>query len=114
MRVHRSASRVVFEISAAHTRNRFGPSHSTSAPMSHRSSIIASTSRMRGTLSSVTGSAVSRQAARIGSAAFLFPAGLTVPLSGTPPSITNDSKIPSRAAIAIRDRASPAVDSRSA
>ena len=48
------------------------------------SSIIASTSRMRGTLSSVTGSAVSTQAARIGSAAFLFPAGRTVPESGTP------------------------------
>ena len=63
---------------------------------------MASTSRMRGTLSSVTGSAVSRHAARIGRAAFLLPAGRTVPRSGTPPSITNDSTIPSRAAIAIR------------
>ena len=39
-----------------------------------RSSSIVSTSRMRGTFASVTGSSVSRHAARIGSAPFLFPA----------------------------------------
>src|SRR5581483_2463374 len=39
---------------------------------------------------SVTGSLVSRQPARIGSAAFLFPAVRTVPEREWPPSITND------------------------
>ena len=37
------------------------------------------------------GSSVSRQAARIGSAAFLFPEGVRVPFNGTPPLITNCS-----------------------
>ena len=46
---------------------------------------------MRGTFESVTGSSVSRHAARIGSAPFLFPAARTRPESGWPPSITNDS-----------------------
>ena len=40
---------------------------------------------------STTGSSVSRHAARIGSAPFLLPAARTRPLSGCPPSITNDS-----------------------
>ena len=109
MRVHSSGSSVVEVMSAAHTRKVLSSSHSTSAPMSTKSSIIASTSRIRGTFSSVTGSAVSRHAARIGSAAFLFPAGRTRPESGTPPSITNVSTVPSRVAIAISGRASNVV-----
>ena len=52
---------------------------------------IASTSLIRGTLRRITSSSVSRQAARIGSAPFLLPAGTIVPDSGTPPSITNFS-----------------------
>ena len=48
---------------------------------------------MRGTFESVTGSSVSRQAARIGSAPFLLPDARTCPESGCPPSITNDSAI---------------------
>src|SRR5881628_2887864 len=40
---------------------------------------------------SVTGSSVSRQAARIGRAPFLFPATRIVPLSGCRPSMTNAS-----------------------
>ena len=40
---------------------------------------------------STTGSLVSTQAASTGSAPFLFPAARTVPFSGRPPSITNDS-----------------------
>ena len=44
-----------------------------------------STSRMRGMLSSSTGPSASNVAARIGSAAFLLPAGRTVPRSGRPP-----------------------------
>src|SRR5919107_4320462 len=52
---------------------------------------MASTSAIRGTLSTTTSSVVSRHAARIGRAAFLLPAGVTVPDSGTPPSMTNFS-----------------------
>ena len=52
---------------------------STFTPRSASSSSSASVSRIRGTLWSTTGSAVSRHAARSGRAAFLFPAGTTVP-----------------------------------
>ncbi len=52
---------------------------------------IASTSRMRGTLRTITSSSVRRDDARIGSAPFLLPAGTIVPESGTPPSMTNFS-----------------------
>jgi putative nucleotidyltransferase with HDIG domain len=52
---------------------------------------MVSTSRIRGTFVNVTGSSVSRQAARIGSAPFLLPAARTRPESGVPPSITNES-----------------------
>ena len=50
-----------------------------------------STSRMRGTFDSVTGSQVRSVAARIGSAPFLLPAVRMRPWSGFPPSITNAS-----------------------
>ena len=70
---------------------RSRPSHSTSAPTSSSSSTIVSTSRMRGTFVSVTGSEASSVAARIGSAPFLFPAARTRPVSGRPPSMTNVS-----------------------
>ena len=73
------------------TRTSFGAVHSASAPRSASSSTIVSTSRIRGTFVSVTGSSVSRHAARIGSAAFLLPAARTRPQSGRPPSMTNDS-----------------------
>src|SRR5581483_6591126 len=46
---------------------------------------------MRGRFASSTGSAVSRHAARMGSAPFLLPAARTRPFKGRPPSITNDS-----------------------
>src|SRR3954452_1604593 len=59
--------------------------------MPSSSSSIASTSRICGTLCSTTSSSVRTQAARIGRAAFLLPAGSIVPDSGTPPSITNFS-----------------------
>ena len=52
------------------------------------SSSIVSTSRMRGTFESVTGSSASRHAARIGSAPFLLPEARMRPLSGFPPSMT--------------------------
>src|SRR3954471_81406 len=65
--------------------------HSTLTPTLSSSSSIVVTSRIRGTLETTTSSSVSRQAARIGSAAFLLPAGVTLPDSGTPPSMTNFS-----------------------
>jgi hypothetical protein len=52
---------------------------------------MASTSRMRGMLRSTTSSRVSSDAASTGSAAFLFPAGTTVPSRGAPPSMMNFS-----------------------
>ena len=63
------------------------------------SATIVSTSRIRGMLCRTTGSLVSRHAARIGSAPFLFPAAVTRPLSGVPPSITNDSASASLTAV---------------
>ncbi len=51
----------------------------------------ASVSRICGTLCSTTSSSVSNAHASSGSAAFLLPAGTTVPVSGTPPSMTNFS-----------------------
>ena len=77
--------------SCACTRTSLSPVHSTSAPRWRSSSIIVSTSRIRGTFASCTGSSVSRHAARIGSAPFLLPDARSLPLSGRPPSITNDS-----------------------
>ena len=52
---------------------------------------MASTSRIRGTFATTTSSSVRSEAASTGRAAFLFPAGTTVPDKGTPPSITNFS-----------------------
>jgi putative nucleotidyltransferase with HDIG domain len=57
---------------------------------------------MRGTFRSTTGSSVSRHAARIGSAPFLFPATRTRPPSGLPPSITNDSTAASLATAVVK------------
>ena len=55
------------------------------------SATIVSTSRIRGTFDSVTGSLASSVAARIGSAPFLFPAAETRPARGGPPSMTKHS-----------------------
>ena len=71
---------------------RSAPSTRPRRRCSCSSSTIVSTSRIRGTFESVTGSSVSRHAARIGSAPFLFPAARMRPPSGWPPSITNDSR----------------------
>src|SRR5487761_1433782 len=88
MRAHNIGSGLDLATFAVSTRTSFGPTHAASAPRSPRSSIIVSTSRMRGTFVSATGSPVSRVAARIGSAPFLFPATRIDPLSGRAPSIT--------------------------
>src|SRR3954447_4307368 len=91
IRLARRSSISCVDSSAACTRTSFSPVHSASAPTCWRSSIIVSASRIRGTFISVTGSSVSRHAARIGSTPFLFPAARTRPEIGRPPSITNDS-----------------------
>ena len=78
---------------AAHSASSLAPRHSTSTPRPARSSTSDSTSLIRGTLAMSTSSLVRRAAAIIGRAPFLLPAGTTVPLSGTPPSITNFSMV---------------------
>ena len=64
---------------------------STLTPRPSSSAICVSVSRIRGTLRSTSSSSVSRQAARIGRAAFLFPAAVISPESGAPPWMTNFS-----------------------
>ena len=69
---------------------------------------MLSTSRIRGTFESVTGPSASSVAARIGSAPFLLPAALMVPLSRLSPSITKASA--SAGATAIAGYASRALE----
>ena len=64
---------------AAQRRTLLSATHSTSTPSCSSRAICASVSRIRGTRCSSTSSSVSRQAARIGSAAFLLPATATSP-----------------------------------
>src|SRR5919198_1169282 len=111
IRLASSASSSCDVSSDACTRTSLSPVHSISAPRSPISAIIVSTSRIRGTLWSTTGSVVSRQAARIGRAPFLFPAAVTRPFKGCPPSITKDSTSASvTAACAMRGYPSAAVE----
>ena len=77
--------------SAAHSATSCSPSHSTRTPSASSSASIASTSPIRGTLRTTTSSSVRTEAARIGRAPFLLPAGTIVPDSATPPSMTNFS-----------------------
>src|SRR3954469_10033806 len=77
--------------SAAHSAISCSLRHSTLTPNRSSRAIILRKCWISGTLSMTTSSVVSRQAARIGSAAFLLPAGVTLPGSGTPPSMTNFS-----------------------
>src|SRR3954468_6377770 len=77
--------------SAAHSATSCSERHSTRTPSPSRIRSIASTSRMRGPLRTTTSSAVRADAAKMGRAAFLLPAGTTVPDNGVPPSMTNFS-----------------------
>ena len=61
----------------------------TSTPMPSRMRSIVRTSPMSGRLCRVIGSSERRQAASMGSAAFLLPTGRMLPTSGWPPSMTN-------------------------
>src|SRR5256885_266665 len=105
--LQRPTSGANFDAAAAFTKSSFGPVHDASAPRSPSNSTMVSTSRMRGTFVSVTGSPVRRHAARIGSAPFLLPAARMRPLRGPLPSITNASA--SAGATAIAGYASRAV-----
>ena len=67
------------------------PKFSTPAPMLSSNFRISRTSLISGRLCKIIGSSLSKVAANIGKAAFLFPAGVTSPLSGIPPSIRNFS-----------------------
>ena len=87
----RSESSSVAATLAAQTRTELSAIQATSTPSCSSRASWASTSRIRGTLWRVTSSSVSRQAAMIGRAAFLLPAAVISPLSGTPPSMTNFS-----------------------
>ena len=71
MRCASARSIVPLRIPRARTVTSFGPVHATSAPSEETISRNVSTSRIRGTFSSVIGSLVSAAAARHGSAAFL-------------------------------------------
>jgi len=82
MRVDSSSSTSVCSTSSARRETVFSSRQSTFTPSRPSRSSIASTSRMRGTLRSTTSSLVSSEAASAGSAAFLLPAGVSVPESG--------------------------------
>ena len=77
--------------SAAHSDDLVVRRQSTRTPSASSSASIVSTSRIRGTLRTTTSSSVRTEAARIGRAPFLLPAGTIVPDSGAPPSMTNFS-----------------------
>ena len=81
----------VSAMASACRRSSLAAVHSALTPRRSRIAICASVSRIRGTFWSWISSSVSRQAARIGSAAFLLPAAAISPLSGSPPWITNFS-----------------------
>ena len=67
------------------------PIHAARTPIPSSTATCVSVSRIRGTFVSTSSSSVSRQAARIGSAAFLLPAATISPESAGPPLITNFS-----------------------
>ena len=86
-----SSSSSVPGVLAACTSTSPPPRRSTVTPSATASASIVATSVIAGTFLRTTGSSVSRQAATIGSAAFLLPVARIVPSSGRRPSMTNDS-----------------------
>src|SRR5918997_4934271 len=93
MRSDRSRSMTAssVETSAAQSATSWSDSHVTRTPRSSRSASIAPTSLIFGTFRTTTSSSVRTEAARIGSAPFLLPAGTIVPDRAMPPSMTNFS-----------------------
>src|SRR5215211_8716858 len=93
MRVHRAGSSDTRRRPQGSMRTWLGPIRSTVAPVEATSSSIVSTSRIWGTLRSTTGASASREAATMGSAAFLFPDGRMTPVEATSSSIVSTSRI---------------------
>src|SRR6266576_2206783 len=93
MRAESTGSTARSSADAVSTATALGPVHWASAPRWRSRSSMVSTSRMRGTLSMRQTPLVSSVAARMGSAAFLFPAGRIVPFSGRPPVTQNIAAI---------------------
>src|SRR6266576_746049 len=93
MRAESTGSTARSSADAVSTATALGPVHWASAPRWRSRSSMVSTSRMRGTLSMRQTPPVSSVAARMGSAAFLFPAGRIVPFSGRPPVTQNIAAI---------------------
>ena len=91
MRAESSSSGEVSPTASACRRSSLAAVHATFTPRRSSIASCASVSRIRGTFWSSTSSSVSRQAARIGRAAFLLPAAVISPVSGAPPWITNFS-----------------------
>ena len=98
-----SSSGAVWVTPSARRRPGGRSDQSALTPSCSSTATWVSVSRIRGTFVSTTSSSVSRQAARIGSAAFLLPAAVISPESGGPPLITNFSI----GAEGRRDRESP-------
>ena len=88
---HKSVSGVCPAIDLACTTQVLSFCSSTPTPRFCSICFRVITSPILGILCNIMGSSVSRQAARIGSAAFLFPEGVRVPFNGNPPLITNCS-----------------------
>ena len=79
IRLASSSSTSVPEMLSACSFTSLSPVHATLTPSRSSNPSIDSTSRMRGTFRTTSSSSVRRQAARIGSAAFLLPAGTIFP-----------------------------------
>ena len=75
--------------SAAQSATSWSESHVMRTPSASSSDSIAATSLIFGTLRTTTSSSVRTEAARMGRAPFLLPAGVIVPESAVPPSMTN-------------------------
>src|SRR4051794_908211 len=90
IRAESDSSGLVSETASA-CRRRASSVQSALTPSCSSTATWVSVSRIRGTLVSTTSSSVSRQAARIGRAAFLLPAAVISPARGGPPLITNFS-----------------------
>ena len=89
IRAQSTGSSALARTSLAWMRSEFRVVQSACTPVDVTRSTSVSTSRMRGTFSSVTGWSVRSAAAMIGSAAFLFPDGRMLPFSRCDPSTTN-------------------------
>ena len=93
MRSDRSRSMIASSAvrSAAHSETSCSEIQRMRTPSASSRESIAPTSLIFGTFRTTTSSSVRTEAARMGSAPFLLPAGVIVPESAVPPSMTNFS-----------------------